>query len=227
LFYELFQQIDSRYVEAQYSPIGQHAYHPRQLLSILIYGYTHGVFSSRQLEKRCRQDLSFMYIAGKNCPNFRVYRSFRKDNADFFHSCLSLPVKLALEIKLVKLGHVSFQVAKFKANSSKHKAMSYEHLKEKEAVLTQEIDNLIAQAQATDAKEDAIHLDKQGDELPSALQFKQQRLKTVAASVALFVRELANNPGQTVDDIEDKAQISFADKEARIMGKNGQFEWSN
>jgi len=71
--------------------------------------------------------------------------------------------------------------------------MSYEHRQEKEAVLTQEIDALIAQANTTDAKEDAIHLDKRGDDIPSALQFKQQRLKTVkAASVPLEARELAN-----------------------------------
>jgi len=227
LFYDLFQQLDTSEVEAQYSPIGQHAYHPRQLFSILIYGYTHGVFSSRQLEKRCRQDLSFMYIAGQNCPNFRVLSDFRKDNADFFRSCFKQTVQLALEMKLVTLGHVSLDGSKFKANSSKHKAMSYEHLKEKEVVLMQEIDALIAQANASDAIDDAIHLDKQGDEIPKELQFKQQRLKTVkAAKEALEARELANNPGQTVNDIEDKAQISFADKEARIMGKNGQFDYS-
>jgi len=98
LFYDLFQQLDTSEVEAQYSPIGQHAFHPQQLLSILIYGYTHGVFSSRQLEKRCREDLSFMYIAGQNCPNFRVHRSFRKDNAYFFRNCFKQTVQLALEM---------------------------------------------------------------------------------------------------------------------------------
>jgi len=137
-----------------------------------------------------------MYIAGQNCPNFRVLSSFRKDNADFFRSCFKQTVKLALEIKLATLGHVSLDGSKFKANSSKHKAMSYEHRQEKEVVLTQEIDALIAQANASDAIDDAIHLDKQGDELPSVFQFKQQRLKTIkTAKEALFSRELANNPG--------------------------------
>ena len=70
LFHDLFQQLDTSSIESQYSPLGQHAYHPRKLVGILIYGYSHGVFSSRQLEKRCNEDLSFMYIAGKNCPNF-------------------------------------------------------------------------------------------------------------------------------------------------------------
>ena len=49
--------------------------------------YSHGVFSSRQIEKRCNEDLGFMYIAGKRCPNFRVLSDFRKDRGDFFRSC--------------------------------------------------------------------------------------------------------------------------------------------
>lgn len=146
LFHDLFQQLDTSTLEAQYSPKGQHAYHPRQIISILIYGYSHGVFSSRQLEKRCREDLSFMYIAGRNCPNFRVLSDFRKDNADFFHACFKQTVALALEMKLASLGHVSLDGSKFKANRSKHKAMSYKHLKEKEAALTAAIDELIEQA---------------------------------------------------------------------------------
>jgi len=94
--------------------------------------------------------------------------------------------------------------------------MSYEHRQEKEVVLTQGIDDFIAQANASDAIDDAIYLSIRGDELPSTLQtttFKE-RLKTVrAVSGALEARKLANNPGQTVDNFDAKAQISFADFE--------------
>ena len=223
LFHDLFQQLDTASIEATYSPQGQHAYHPRQVISILIYGYSHGVFSSRQLEKRCREDLSFMYIAGRRCPNFRVLSDFRKDNAEFFHACFKQTVALALEMKLASLGHVSLDGSKFKANSSKHKAMSYKHLKEKEAVLTAAIDELIEQAASCDQEEDASYGAYRGDELPDELAFKQQRLVTIkAAKTALEAREATLNPGQAIDD---KKQISFADKEARIMGKKGDFDY--
>ena len=56
LFHDLFEQLDTRSIEVLYSPKGQHAYHPKKIVSILIYGYSHGVFSSRQLEKRCHED---------------------------------------------------------------------------------------------------------------------------------------------------------------------------
>lgn len=223
LFHDLFQQLDTSSVEAKYSPKGQHAYHPRQLISILIYGYSHGVFSSRQLEKRCREDLSFMYIAGRNCPNFRVLSDFRKNHTAFFHACFRQTVELALELKLASLGHVSLDGSKFKANSSKHKAMSYKHLKEKEAALVSAIDELIEQAARSDTEEDATHGNHSGYELPEELAFKQQRLATIqSAKAALEAREAVLNPGQEIDD---KKQISFADKEARIMGKKGDFDY--
>lgn len=223
LFHDLLQQLDTRTIESQYSPLGQHAYHPKKIVGILIYGYSRGVFSSRQLEKRCNEDLSFMYIAGKNCPNFRVLSDFRKHHGAFFQECFVQTVKLAMEMKLASLGHVSLDGSKFKANSSKHKAMTYRSLKEKEQALGREIDALINQAAACDAEEDVAYREKTGYELPDDLAFKQQRLEKIkAAKNALEAREAALNPGSAIDA---KKQISFADTEARIMGKNGDFDY--
>ncbi len=101
------QQLDTSRIESQYSPLGQRTYHPRKIVDILIYGYSHGVFSSRQLEKRCNEDLSFMYIAGKDCPNFCVLSDFRKHHAPFYQECFVQTVKLAMAMKLASLGHVS------------------------------------------------------------------------------------------------------------------------
>ncbi len=211
-------------MESLYSAIGQHAYHPRQIVSILIYAYSRSVFSSRQIERRCREDLSFMFIAGMNCPNFRVLSDFRKIHGEFFQDCFKQTVKLAMELKLASLGHISLDGSKFKANTSKHKAMSYARLKEKEQALCEEIETLIEQAKRCDQEEDQAYRDKTGYELPDDLQFKQKRLaKIKAAKQALEDREAQLNPGHA---IEDGKQISFADTEARIMGKKGQFDYA-
>jgi transposase len=224
VFKALFEHLDTASIEAQYSPKGQHAYHPHKIVSILIYGYTHGVFSSRQLEQRCNEDLSFMLIADMNCPNFRVLSDFRKNNADYFHECFKQTVKLALETQLASLGHVSLDGSKFKANSSKHKAMSYQHLKEKEQTLCTEIEGLIEQANACDSEEDEAYKERTGYELSEDLRYKESRLKTIQqAKAALETREEALNPDQPIDE---KKQISFADNDARIMGKKGHFEYS-
>lgn len=224
LYEELFKQIDTTAVEQQYSHLGQRAYHPRLIVSLLIYAYSHGVFSSRDIQRRCQQDLAFMYIAQMQCPDFRVLSDFRKNNITFFHDCFRQTVQLALELKLASLGHISLDGSKFKANSSRHKAMSYKRLKALEAELTTQIDELIDQAERCDDEEHHAYRQRTGYEIPDDLAHKQQRQKQVqAARAALERREEALNPGKAIDD---KKQISFADTDARIMGKKGHFEYS-
>ncbi|MDO9048039.1 MAG: transposase [Methylobacter sp.] len=224
LYTDLFQQLDTSAVESSYKVKGRNAYHPRLIVSILIYAYSRGVFGSRQIERRCREDLSFMTITQMNCPNFRVLSDFRKNHGAFFQDCFKQTVKLALALKLASLGHISLDGSKFKANSSKHKAISYGRLKEKEQALGAEIDALIEQANRCDREEDQAYKERTGYELPEDLKHKQGRLTQIkAAKKALELREEQINPGR---DIEDKKQISFADTEARIMGKNGNFDYA-
>jgi len=224
LYSDLFQQLDTSAIESSFSAKGQNAYHPRLIVSILIYSYSRGVFSSRQIEKRCREDLSFMYIAQMNCPNFRVLSDFRKDHGAFFQDCFKQTVILAMELKLASLGHISLDGSKFKANTSKHKAMSYGRLNEKEQALCAEIDDLIEKAKCCDQEEDRAYKARTGYEIPEDLKFKQARLaKIKAAKLALEQREEQTHPGKA---IEDTKQISFADTEARIMGKKGCFDYA-
>lgn len=224
LFDDLIAQLDTKEAEKHFSPIGQRAYDPKQLIAILIYAYSRGVFSSRQIEQRCREDLGFMYIAGSNCPNFRVLSDFRQVHNDLLHSCFVQTVKLALELKLASLAHISLDGSKFKANSSKHKAMSYAGLKAREKALGEEISALVAQAAREDKEEDDQYLERTGYELPKDLEFKQKRLEKIqAAKQALEAREQQRNPGEKIGE---KKQISFADHDANLMGKNGHVEYA-
>jgi len=224
VYEDIFEQLDTSSVEEKFSVRGQNAYHPRLITAILIYAYSHGVFSSREIEKKCYEDLGFMFISHFNCPNFRVLSDFRKDNYEFFKECFKQSVLLAMEAGMASLGHVSLDGSKFKASTSKHKAMSYGRLKAKERELTEEIEDLIAKAAKCDEEEDEEHQDKTGYEIPEELKIKENRLaKIKEAKEALVKREQELNPGK---EIEDKKQISFADKDARIMGKKGVFDYS-
>ena len=224
LYADLFTQLDTTALEAQFSVRGQHAYHPRLLISILIYAYSQGVFSAGQIQKRCSQDLAFMFIAQQQCPNFRVLSDFRKDNGKYFHACFKQTVQLALALKLASLGHISLDGSKFKASSSKHKAMSYQRLKDKEAALAKEIEVLIGKGNRCDREEDRTYREQTGYEIPEDLKYKQTRLaKIEAAKKALEDREKALHPDDVIDG---KKQISFADTEARIMGKKGHFDYA-
>ena len=160
-----------------------------------------------------------MYISKQGCPNFRVLSDFRKDHAAFFHSSFKQSVLLARELDMASLGHIALDGSKFKASTSKHKAMSYGRLKTKEAELMAEVEALIKKAEASDNEEDEAYQQENGYSIPEDLKFKQQRLdKIQKARKALEEREQTLNPDKPIDD---KKQISFADHDARIMGKTG------
>jgi transposase len=224
LYEAIFKQLDTTSVEKNYKVLGQNAYHPRLIVSILIYAYSQGIFSSRQIEKKCHEDLGFMYIFHLNCPNFRVLSDFRKVNYEFFKECFKQSALLAMEAGMASLGHVSLDGSKFKADTSKHKAMSYGRLKAKEKELTEQTEALIKKAAQCDNEEDEEYHDKTGYEIPEELKIKGKRLEKIkAAKEALEKREQQLNPGKEIDD---KKQISFADDEARIMGKKGDFQYA-
>ena len=223
VYQDIIEQLDTSDLEQQYSVKGQNAYHPKLIMGILIYAYSHGVFSSRQIEIQCKENLSFMYISHMNCPNFRVISDFRKEHPDYFKNCFTQVVGIAMEAGLASLGHVSLDGSKFKADTSKHKAMSYKRLKEREADLVKEIEELISKGKKSDEEEDAEYGDKSGYELSEELKFKETRLaKIKSAREALEKREQELNPGKKIDD---KKQISFADKDPRIMGKKGNYDY--
>ena len=223
IYADIFKQLDFSLLFKNYSPLGQHAYNPALISSILIYSYCHGIFSSRQIERKCHTDLGFMYISHMNCPNFRVLSDFRKNNLEFFKYLFNQTVSIAQELKLIDLRNVCQDGSKFEADTSKHKAMSYGRMVKKVDDLSELIRELLIKIENIENIEDDYELLDDYKNLKHELEFKETRLqKILAAKQALEARENEINPNE---EIPDKAQISFADIEARIMGKKGEFDY--
>ena len=138
-------------------------------------------------------------LAANNTPDFRTISDFRKDHlkalADLFHQVLDLCRKAGL----VKLGHVALDSTKVRANTSKHKAMSYGRMKEKEDQFDAEVDELLRRVQEVDEEEDRRYgRDKRGDELPEELAFREGRLRKIKEAKAEAEQARAvgrNHPG--------------------------------
>ena len=127
----------------------------------------------------------------------------------------------------MKLGHVALDGTKVKANASKHKAMSYQRMKEKAAQLAAEVAELLRQAQAADDEEDRRYgKDKRGDELPEELSFRERRLEKIREAMAALEAEAQAAGGQAEGGKhpgvpDDKAQRNFTDTESRIIPAPG------
>jgi transposase len=207
---------------------GQPPYDPRMMTKVLVYGYCVGVFSSRRIERRLVEDIAFRVLAAGNQPDFRTISDFRKIHLKTLEGLFEQVLKIALEAGAMKIGRVALDGTKVKANASKHKAMSYDRMQEKEKQLRAEVKQLLEQAEAADAEEDKRYgKELRGDELPSELQRRQSRLNKIReAKRALEARAREKAAAEGADPRQarpkDKDQYNFTDPESRIMmGSDG------
>ena len=199
------------------------------MVKVLVYAYCIGVPSSRKMDKHIHEDIAFRVLAANNTPDFRTISEFRKDHLEALGGLFVQVLELCQRAGLVKLGHVSLDGTKVKANASKHKAMSYGRMKEKEAGLEAEVEELLKKAQEVDQEEDRRYgKDRRGDELPQELAFRESRLKKIREAKAALEAEAkekaekAKAEGKSHPGVpEDKAQRNFTDPDSRIMPAPG------
>ena len=138
-------------IEAAYaSERGQPPFDPAMMTALLLYGYCHGVYSSRRIAKATRERVDFMSIVGLDPPDFRTVSDFRKRHLKALAGLFGQVLKLCEQAGFVKLGHVALDGTKIKANASKHKAMSYERMEKRAAELEAEVDRWLSAAEAAD-----------------------------------------------------------------------------
>jgi len=222
---------------------GYPPYHPVMLTKILLYGYCIGVPSSRKIERRCEEDIGFRVLAANNQPDFRTISDFRKRHLSALKELFLQVLRMCQKAGLVKLGHVALDGTKVKANASKHKAMSYGRMQEKEPELEKEIEEFLRKAESVDEEEDRKYgKDKRGDELPEELAFRESRLKKIREAMAALEEEArtrAEEKRQEIQSMESeglkrgrkfpepdptpdpKTQRNFTDPDSRIMPVSG------
>ena len=205
-------QLDLSEITARYEGErrGGPPYHPNMMVKVLLYGCCIGVLSSRRIAQRLHEDIAFRVLTANNTPDFRTISDFRKDHLAALSGLFLQVLTLCQQAGLVKLGHVALDGTKMKANASKHKAMSYRRMKEKEAQLSAEAAELLRRAQEVDEEEGRRYgQDKRGDELPEELAFREGRLEKIREAMAALAA---------------KAQRNFTDPESRIMpGPGGRY----
>jgi transposase len=228
---DVVDQLDLAPMHAEYGDErrGQPPYDPRMMTKLLVYGYCVGVYSSRKIQRRLQEDVAFRILAAGNEPDFRTISDFRKIHLKALSGFFEEVLKIVLETGAMKLGRVALDGSKIKANASKHKAMSYERMKQQEEAIREQVKELMAKAAAADAEEDTLFgKDKRGDELPEELQRRQTRLARIREAQRVVeerARQKAKAEGKSEHKAEPeaKSQYNFTDPESRIMKSNEGF----
>lgn len=171
---------------------GERPFSPRMMLGLLVYGYAVGVFSSRKIERATHEDVAFRVLAGGDHPHFTTINEFRLRHREAFAELFHMVLEDCMSAGLVKLGHVAIDGTKMKANASKHKAMSYDRMKQDEERLKTEVEALISAAEAADAEEDATYgAGQQPSDLPAELSRREGRRALIKANRAALEKEVA------------------------------------
>ena len=222
---DLIDHLDLSAITAVYEAEerGYPPYHPVMLTKVLVYGYCVGVFSSRRIQRRLLEDIPFRVLAAGNEPDFRTIADFRKMHLTALQGFFEQVLQMARELGAARVGRVALDGSKIKANASKHKAMSYKRMGEKQRDLRAEVKQLLAQADAADAAEDAEDgTNRRGDELPAELQRRESRLTRIREAKRVLearAKEKAVAAGHPSDAAkpDPQAQYNFTDPESRIM----------
>jgi transposase len=222
---DLIDQLDLSAITTVYEDEerGYPPYHPVMLTKVLVYAYCVGVFSSRRIQRRLVEDVGFRVLAAGNEPDFRTIADFRKRHLAALKGFFEQVLRLARELGAPRVGRVALDGSKVKANASKHKAMSYGRMREKQQQLRDEVKQLLAEAEAADSAEDAEYgADRRGDEVPAELQRRESRLKRIREAKRVLetrAKDEAAAKGQPAEPAkpDPKAQYNFTDPESRIM----------
>jgi hypothetical protein len=185
--------------------------------------------------RRCQTDVACRVIVGEDVPDFRTVSDFLKTHLLRLEALFVAVLRLCAAAGLTRVGTVALGGTKVKANASRHKAMSYDRMKEEERRLKDEVATMLAEAQSADEAEDAAHgPDRHGDELPDELARRQSRLAKIQQAKALLeeraraeaaaeaVRRESEGKGApavapAAGEPAAKDQINFTDPESRIM----------
>jgi len=203
--------LDLMAFEARYAVVGERAYPPRMLLKLWLFGAIEGVYSGREIARRIRWDLRFRYLAGGLSPDFRTINRFRISHREDFALVFRETVHTARAAGLGQLGRVAIDGTKIRANTSRHKAMSYGRMDQAEAQLEAEIAETLSKLEAVNEADDDTHGDGDGGGgLPAELQNKQRRIEKLRS----VRKQLEAERGTT---LKASSQKSFADPDANMM----------
>ena len=248
---DIVSKMDLSQVYSSYSGKGSTPYDPKLLLSLLFYGYSTGVFSSRKIETSTYDSVAFRFIAGNHHPDHDTISSFRKKFLPQLKGWFKEILLIGNELGLIKLGNIFIDGTKIQANASRHKAMSYKRLNQLEKQLDCEIEQLMTLGEQQDEKDEQSIVD-----IPNEIKRRKDRLTKINTAQKVieqrrkdtyqeekaefdkkqkarqkYEEETGKKPRGRVPkepsaEPKDSDQYNFTDPESRIMKTNKGFDQS-
>jgi len=224
LISQVIDEMDASFIENTYSNIGQRAYCPKMLLKVLVYGYTIGVRSSRKLDDKLKEDIVFMWLSGRQTPDFRTIADFRKDRLIDVKKVFLEVLNLCQELGMVRIGKVSVDGTKFRADASGNKTRYRKVLFKNKASLENQVDDILKEADDIDREEEKLLGNKTEHQTGIDMKEMEKKLKKMKKRKETLERRKDKLEARK-DDIngklrkmrKDRNSMSITDKDATMM----------
>ena len=125
---KVIDSIDFSFIELRYEGAGHPAYHPKIILKLLLMGTIDGIRSSRKIAGNARENVAYVYLAGKLKPDFRTISDFRMNNQKLISNRFRQVVSPAKRLGMIGLENLSIDRSRFKASASTEQTLTKEEL---------------------------------------------------------------------------------------------------
>ena len=196
---DIVARLDLSPIENAYGGRGSEAYPPSMMVALLFYAYATGVFSSRKIERATYDSVAFRYVAVNTHPDHDTIASFRRRFLKELKVLFTQILLIAHEMGVLKLGSVSLDGTKIKANASKHHALSWGYARKLEKQLKGEIKDLLRKARSADNEDPP-----DGMNMPEELARRESRLVAIAAAKAQIEQRAAERFAKEQEAYQDK-----------------------
>lgn len=201
---EAVERVPMSHFKVNVHGTGSAQYHPQMMLGLLIYCYANGIFSSRKIERASYRDIGVRYMTANCHPDHDTIARFRRENLEAISASFLQVLLLAKELKVLKVGRVSVDGTKLKANASKRRSIRYDRAQQLRTQLQGEIDEILNQAAQAD--DEGLSDDQR---LPEALS----RRSSLKSQLDQACRRLERQA-------RDRADRDQADYEAKVKARD-------
>jgi transposase len=152
----IIDRLDITSLIRSYDPEGAPAYHPHMMLKVLIYGMLIGIRSSRKIEALLHDSLVFMYLSGRQAPDFCTICRFRRDHLGEITGIFDQVVELCVQLDMISEKDVFCDGTKVKAHAALKHSKTKKQIKKEIKKLKKEVRKMLKEVENTDKKEDSL-----------------------------------------------------------------------
>ncbi|QSF43322.1 IS1182 family transposase [Paenibacillus tianjinensis] len=189
-------RLDDTIFDAAYPGGGRDSYHPKMLTKVIIYAYTQRIYSSRQIAKAVRENIPFMWLAGRQRPDFRTLNRFRSQRMkDVLEMVFTAVLQFLADEKYISFEHYFVDGTKIEANANRYTFVWGKAVSKHKAKLQEKVHALFADIEAAEKQEEQEHRGQDLSELGESAEIDSEKLEQMTQSLeSQLLKKPKNKP---------------------------------